>query len=326
MRMFPRATTQNRLDDHLPADFGSLLDQVTASSSPSAMSSLSFTSSGTFTTTPASSSPAEPPYLLPRDAQEQARQELTHYALRGAFQRNHLAPVDAPASVLDIGSGAGHWAMEIAHTFPDAYVLGIDIALPETDEFFDSSHAGALRRPNNCSFMQCDALRPLPFAHESFAYTHMRLMHLGIPVPSWPLVMNEVLRVTRMRGWVELVEGDLPRNGGPALDRLVSWLRELAYRRGIDPGMGSQVGAWAHERGLHRMVAHEIELPVGAYGGRLGNMLAAGVFAQIEALRPALVTSGIAADAAFEHALMAARFEVMHAQCVQPLYIAYGQR
>ena len=318
MRMFPRATTQHRLGDNLPANFDALLDTAFASSSPWAMSSPSSSPSSS----PAS---AEPPYLLPRDAQEQARQELEHYALRGAFQRNALAPIGTPASVLDVGCGAGHWAMEIAYAFPDAYVLGIDLTLPEADSFY-VANARTLRRPNNCTFMQCDALSPLPFADESFAYTHMRLLHLGIPMTAWPHVMNELVRVTRLHGWIELVESDLPRNGGQALDLLLGWTHTLALQRGIDPAMGSQVGTWAREHGLRTVVSHELELPVGAYGGRLGNMLATNLFALLDALRPALVASGIVGDMQFEQALMTARFEVMRSQCIQPFYIAYGQR
>ena len=314
MGMFPRATTQNRLGDNLPAHFDALLDTSFASSGSSSGSSAMI-----------ATSPAEPPYLLPRDAQEQARQELEHYALRGAFQRNALAPIGAPASVLDVGCGAGHWAMEIAYTFPDAYVLGIDLTLPETDSFY-GANAHTLRRPNNCTFMQCDALRPLPFADDSFTYTHMRLLHLGIPATTWPHVLNELVRVTHPRGWIELVESDLPRNGGPALDLLMGWVYALAFQRGIDPALGSRVGMWARERGLRAVVSHEVQLPLGAYGGRLGNMLAISLFALLDALRPALVASGITGNAQFEKALLTARFEVMRSQCIQPFYIAYGQR
>jgi len=41
--------------------------------------------------------------------------------------RLHLAPLKDPQRVLDIGTGTGIWAIDMADTYPCAEVIGIDL-------------------------------------------------------------------------------------------------------------------------------------------------------------------------------------------------------
>lgn len=44
-------------------------------------------------------------------------------------EKRYLAPIGPnPQQILDLGTGTGIWAMDIADQFPSAQVLGIDIA------------------------------------------------------------------------------------------------------------------------------------------------------------------------------------------------------
>src|SRR5579885_359222 len=69
-------------------------------------------------------------YLLPSDRCEWERLHFEHYALKVAFGRSFFAPLLQPRSILDVGCGPGFWAMEMCRTFPQAQVVGIDIAAP----------------------------------------------------------------------------------------------------------------------------------------------------------------------------------------------------
>lgn len=40
----------------------------------------------------------------------------------------HLAPLANPKRILDIGTGTGIWAIEMAEQYPDAQVIGIDLS------------------------------------------------------------------------------------------------------------------------------------------------------------------------------------------------------
>ena len=54
------------------------------------------------------------PYVLPRDLEEMNRLDFQHYVLRQAFKGNFLAPVERPLAILDVGTGTGRWALEVA--------------------------------------------------------------------------------------------------------------------------------------------------------------------------------------------------------------------
>jgi 2-polyprenyl-3-methyl-5-hydroxy-6-metoxy-1,4-benzoquinol methylase len=60
---------------------------------------------------------------------EQERLDLHHLIylmlLRGL---HYLAPIDKPNRILDVGTGTGIWAQEMAELFPDAEVIGTDLS------------------------------------------------------------------------------------------------------------------------------------------------------------------------------------------------------
>jgi methylase of polypeptide subunit release factors len=84
---------------------------------------------------------------MPNDKTEQHRLDMQHqlfcFSLNGKL---HLAPVTAPQNVLDIGTGAGIWAVDYALANPGAKVLSTDLS--------DIRPAFV---PSNCSFQVSDA-------------------------------------------------------------------------------------------------------------------------------------------------------------------------
>jgi SAM-dependent methyltransferase len=66
-------------------------------------------------------------YFIPRLPSEIDRLDIQHYANRGVVGANYVAPLVRPARILDVGSGTGQWAHELAEEFPDALVVGLDL-------------------------------------------------------------------------------------------------------------------------------------------------------------------------------------------------------
>src|SRR5262245_38739441 len=58
------------------------------------------------------------PYTLPHDVEEVNRLDFQHYMLRYAFQGIYAAPLKQPRDILDVGTGTGRWALEMAQYFP----------------------------------------------------------------------------------------------------------------------------------------------------------------------------------------------------------------
>lgn len=266
---------------------------------------------------------AEVPDLLPKDDQEISRLDFQHHLLRYTLRGNFAAPIDQATSILDVGCGTARWAIEMAQLFPEANVIGLDIVPPST-----RVPAYNERLPENFLFVNGNVFDGLPFTDGSFDFVHMRLLFTAIPAQRWPQVIRELIRVTRNGGWVELVEGGLPQSGGPAMDAINAWIAEVSGRRGIDVGVGTQVGTFLQQTGLANVVFRDIYLPIGRYGGRAGHMTATDTFAMFEGLSPLITAQGITSPQEFERALNAARMDVDVGgrQAIRPFYLAYGMR
>jgi SAM-dependent methyltransferase len=205
------------------------------------------------------------PYVLPRHPSEADRLDVQHYALREALQRNYLAPVEAPAAVLDVGCGTGQWAFELCADFPRAMVVGLDLV------------SGKPKQPSNYRFVRGNLLQGLPFVEESFDFVHQRFLMSGVPVKSWAAVARDLVRVARPGGWVELVESP-PwfESPGPATARLCELLQQLLRAEGLDSA-GTVLGALddhLRRSGLADVDKRALDLPVGEWGGQVGSLLA----------------------------------------------------
>lgn len=263
------------------------------------------------------------PYLLPYDVEELNRLDFQHYMLRATLRGNFAAPISAPTSILDVGAGTGRWARELAVTFPDATVIGVDLN-PPPDEIGDGDDL----RPANYTFAPGNILEGLSFPDGSFSFVHQRALLAAIPHDRWPGVARELARLTAPGGWVESLEVTELQQSGPATTQMVEWLRAILARRGVDFADGGRVADYLRQAGLVNVTPRALRMPCGDAGGRIGKMLAADWFSLFEATRGFMVTLGMTSDEGFEQAAAAARAELAspRGQCFMPVYIAYGQR
>lgn len=67
---------------------------------------------------------------LPIDDAELDRNDLQHCKLTLLLEdKLFIAPIgDNPQNILDLGTGSGIWAMDVADTYPSAAVIGVDLA------------------------------------------------------------------------------------------------------------------------------------------------------------------------------------------------------
>jgi ubiquinone/menaquinone biosynthesis C-methylase UbiE len=264
------------------------------------------------------------PYALPSDLSEMNRLDFQHFILRQAFKGNYAAPVRNPARILDVGTGTGRWAMEMATHFPAAQVVGLDIKEQMAESQGGASAADL--RPANYSFVSGNILEGLPFPDASFDYVHQRLLFFAIPSDRWQFVLNELARVTRPGGWVEVVEG---RYGyepmGPAAQAISDVMLGAMQKRGIDPRASEHLDQFLRNAGLRHVETRTIKLPVGDWGGRLGQLAVTDVMTFSQAAKPLLLAQGMTEGEC------AALTEEMRRECetmryTWPFYIVYGQR
>lgn len=265
------------------------------------------------------------PYMLPKDEGEINRLDFQHYMLRFSLRGNYSAPIAEPKAILDVGTGTGRWAREMAELFLDARVIGLDIAVPKADESAESLQT-AEPLPPNYSFVPGNVLEGLPFADGEFDFTHQRLLVTAIPLAQWPQVIGELARVTRPGGWVELVETGLSRGQGENMNLLLQSSVEFARRRGIDLQIGLRLGDLLREAGLANVVVREVPFLLGPRGGHVGQMAATDMLTGINGLKGPAVAMGILDAETYDRAMDAWRDEMQVYEQIWPFYIAYGQR
>jgi ubiquinone/menaquinone biosynthesis C-methylase UbiE len=271
--------------------------------------------------------PAGVPYPLPRDLEEINRLDLQHYILRYALRGNYAAPVENPGRILDVGTGTGRWAREMAAHFPQAEVVGLDIAPPPADEQ-DALSSGLDLRPPNYTFVAGNVLEGLPFPDASFDFVHMRALVAAIPHDRWDFVLGELLRVTRPGGWVESLEATTLQQGGPAVERLMSWLVAALANRGIDLFDGGRVAERLRRAGVANVGTYTFQLSCGASGGKLGDLVAPTYLTLLRGMGGVVVLQGLASAEQFEQTMAQATSDLASPQghCFLPEYLAYGQR
>ncbi len=156
----------------------------------------------------------------PESGAEMARvmdqDHLLTKAMGGLFsERSTLTGI---RRILDIGCGPGGWGLDIAFTYPEIEVVGIDIS----EQAIDYARAQArVRGLENVTFMTMDATKPLDFANASFDLVNARTIGF-LPTGVWPNLMRECMRVLRSGGVIRLTESEWSFSNSPALEGITT--------------------------------------------------------------------------------------------------------
>jgi SAM-dependent methyltransferase len=204
-------------------------------------------------------------YLLPRHPAEIDRLDVQHYALREHLGSNYLAPIAEPGLVFDAGCGTGQWGFDLCAEFPGTRVVGLDLV------------PGKAGNPDRYAFVRGNILQGLPFRNDRFDFVHQRFLVAGVPLVAWPAVVADLARILRPGGWIELVEPRLAiEPAGPATARLVDLSRGLASGLGLDTGtvVADSIDDYLRQAGLASVDRRDVTLPIGRWGGRVGELMA----------------------------------------------------
>ncbi|KAG8827580.1 hypothetical protein FRC17_007792 [Serendipita sp. 399] len=148
-------------------------------------------------------------YMMPSDNGEFQRLDKQHYAfvlaLGGLYPcrdvvESILGPSNRgePRSILDLGSGSGIWAIEMARNYPNAAVVALDLAPSTVDPE---------AVPPNCRFEIDDINLGLTHYHGQFDVIHARCIGSGLA--NYGEMMLDVEACLKPGGIAIFIDGDM---------------------------------------------------------------------------------------------------------------------
>lgn len=184
-------------------------------------------------------------YIHGTDSSEQARLALLNRLTNEPFIS--FLDLDETSSVLEVGSGLGILAREVAERVPRGEVWGVEYSADQLRRARDSAAA-------NLHFIQADA-HALPFSDERFRTVYCRylLEHVADPVE----VLREMRRVLRRGGRALAQENNILINvfypECPRFDAIWEKFAELQARLGGDALIGKKLLALFKQAGFEEI-------------------------------------------------------------------------
>jgi ubiquinone/menaquinone biosynthesis C-methylase UbiE len=131
--------------------------------------------------------------------------------------------------VLDMACGPGGWACEVAHTYPQMDVVGVDIS--EKMIRYAQAHART-QSLDNASFQVMDLLKPVEFPDDAFDFVNARFISPFMRKDAWPRLLAECMRITRPGGIVRITDGEWQFSNGEASEKIADMLTQASWLAG----------------------------------------------------------------------------------------------
>jgi ubiquinone/menaquinone biosynthesis C-methylase UbiE len=265
------------------------------------------------------------PYVFPKDKLEGDRLDLQHHLYKLALDGNYRAPLRQPRAILDVACGTGIWGREMAQKFKRARVVGFDIDRTPLEASIERLGPSG-QFPPNFTFVTADALKRFPFEDEEFDFTHARLIGPFVPAARWPDVVAEMVRVTRLGGYVELVDAEPASSPSPAYAAMWDAVVRLLSMRGLNGGSGPYLADYLRQAGLQHVEQRRFLIGAGRQQSREQRLLIVDFLAALTNMQTIIVKAGIMSDADYTATLERTRVELPEMGITFPVVCAFGQR
>ncbi|KAI8053161.1 uncharacterized protein B0P05DRAFT_561826 [Gilbertella persicaria] len=290
------------------------------------------------------------PYPLPNDQIEIDRHRVQFYVIRWAFESRHITPPPIKQKlfegirVLNVGCGPGlrigHPIIDMAEDFCNSTFDALDVCnllpssktSPKNDTRSEYVHVTPPpERESNLRFTLHNILEgPLPFESETFEYVQQSITILAYKIEDWPVVLNELKRVTKPGGYIQLIETELyPHQLGPKGE---SWrdqiLDAIKSKRGNDGRITLQFERLLNNLDLEDVTVKFVSIPIGSWGLDIGNLWGQNFYAFLESAGTFLVDLMQMTNAEYKKGTQGLREELESGEykAFSNVYVAYGRK
>ncbi|KAF4851779.1 Secondary metabolism regulator LAE1 [Colletotrichum siamense] len=198
-------------------------------------------------------------YYGPNDERELDRLDFLSALIVKTVGKLYYAPLeqDKTNRILDIGTGTGIWAIEVAEFFPNAEIIGNDLSA--TQETWV---------PPNVRFEVDDV--ESPWVGRSYDYIFCRSMAGAIA--DWPKLVNNIFANTNPGGWAEFQDWDLLYRSDDGsytekhqTHKMLNMFFDACKIIGREARPGPLIPQWLEDAGFVNIVHHRYPIPVGPW-------------------------------------------------------------
>ncbi|CAJ0830617.1 96_t:CDS:2 [Entrophospora sp. SA101] len=224
-------------------------------------------------------------YVLPNDDKEVDRLQMQHYLMKHVWGSNFSSPIETKlkqhgSRVLDVGCGTGIVSLDMAHTFLNCEFIGIDISPIYPSEI----------KPSNVKFQKVNVIQGLPFPDNHFDFVYQRFLVMSLTPSQIEILINELLRVLKPGGWLEIMEAGIGTlNQGPAQKLLMDAVKKLVNSNNLVFGVDIYQKNFENHPGLIDVKLEKRECLLGKSGGKLGEVCRDDFSTGCEALKSKLM-------------------------------------
>ncbi|KAH8550489.1 S-adenosyl-L-methionine-dependent methyltransferase [Umbelopsis sp. PMI_123] len=169
---------------------------------------------------------------------------------------NHWVSYNCDGIILDIGTGHGDWAYEVASTYPKSKIIGLDLNPPTVPVTIQ----------NNLEFKIQDITQRWDIPDNSVDFLFQRDMNRVLLKSDWKHVLREMYRVAQPGGVLEIVEPDLfHHNAGPVQTAADEYFKDQCEKIGRDWSLADHLSEDLTNIGFINVEKKSLDIPVGEW-------------------------------------------------------------